>query len=166
MGTYRLRTALLVLLTAVGSHLWTRSYFHVDNDEPAITGIGGIFFKAKDPQALRNWYEKHLDFKTNQYGTVFVFGKENGEQGHLQWSAFSEKTTFFERDYMINYRVRNLEGLVKQLRNNGVTVTDSIQAYDYGKFVHILDGEGTKIELWEPVDGVFYSYTDEAITNK
>ncbi|RYY85326.1 MAG: VOC family protein, partial [Chitinophagaceae bacterium] len=72
-----------------------------------------------------------------------------------QWSLFSETTKYFQpsdKDFMINYRVENLEGLVEQLKQEGVTIVDAIESYDYGKFVHILDAEGNKIQLWEPVD--------------
>ena len=94
------------------------------------------------------------------YGSAFEFRNANrpDEINYFRWSPFEEKTEYFEpsdRDFMINYRVQNIEGLVEQLKNNGVTIVDSIETYDYGKFVHIMDPEGNKIELWEPVDSVF-----------
>ena len=122
-----------------------------------VTGIGGIFFKCKDPKKVREWYSKHLGLNTNQYGTVFEWrqGVDTTQKGFTQWSPFSETTKYFApstRDFMINYRVANLEALVAQLKSEGVVVTDSIQTVDYGKFVHILDVEGNKVELWEPND--------------
>lgn len=125
-----------------------------------VTGIGGIFFKCKEPAKVREWYKTHLGFNTNQYGTVFEWhqGADSTQKGFTQWSPFSETTKYFApstKDFMINYRVANLEALVKQLKQEGVTVTDSIQTVDYGKFVHILDIEGNKIELWEPNDVEF-----------
>lgn len=122
-----------------------------------VTGIGGIFFKCRDPKAVRAWYAKHLGLETNQYGSVFEWyqGDDSTKKGFLQWSPFKETTKYFEpstKDFMINYRVADLQGLVTQLKLDGVTVTDSIQVYDYGKFVHIMDLEGNKIELWEPND--------------
>jgi predicted enzyme related to lactoylglutathione lyase len=122
-----------------------------------VTGIGGIFFKAKDPAKMRDWYQQHLGINTNQYGAVFEWfqGADSTKKGFTTWSPFKEATKYFEpstKDFMINYRVENLEALVKELTNNGVTVCDSIETYDYGKFVHILDAEGNKIELWEPND--------------
>ncbi len=125
-----------------------------------VTGIGGIFFKCKDPKAVRTWYQQHLGINTNEYGAVFEFrqGADSSKKGFLQWSPFNEKTKYFEpsnREFMINYRVVDIEDLVAQLRQNGVTITDSIETYDYGKFVHILDLEGNKIELWEPNDVAF-----------
>jgi predicted enzyme related to lactoylglutathione lyase len=128
--------------------------------EPPIkkaTGIGGIFFKCKDPKKMREWYKLHLGLNTNQYGAVFEWrqGADTTKKGFTQWSPFSEKTKYFEpstKDYMINYRVENMEALVATLRRDSVTVTDSIETYEYGKFVHIIDMEGNKIELWEPND--------------
>lgn len=122
-----------------------------------VTGIGGIFFKCKDPKKVREWYQTHLGLNTNQWGAVFEWyqGADSTKKGFTQWSPFNENTKYFEpsvKDFMINYRVENLEALVAELRKNGVTVTDSIEVYDYGKFVHILDPEGNKIELWEPND--------------
>jgi predicted enzyme related to lactoylglutathione lyase len=122
-----------------------------------VTGIGGIFFKCKDPGKMREWYQTNLGLNTNQYGTVFEWwqGADSTKKGFTQWSPFSEKTTYFEpstKDFMINYRVENMEALVDELKANGVTVTDTIESYEYGKFVHILDIEGNKIELWEPND--------------
>ncbi len=125
-----------------------------------VTGIGGIFFKCKDPKKMRAWYAENLGLNTNQYGAVFEWrqGADTAKKGFTQWSPFSEKTKYFEpstKDFMINYRVENLEALVAQLKNNGVTIVDSIEAFDYGKFVHIMDIEGNKIELWEPNDAVY-----------
>lgn len=125
-----------------------------------VTGIGGIFFKCKDPGKVREWYQKHLGLHTNQYGAVFEWrqGADTTKKGFTQWSPFKESTKYFEpstKDYMINYRVADLENLVEELKKEGVTVVDSIETYDYGKFVHILDIEGNKIELWEPNDMVY-----------
>lgn len=125
-----------------------------------VTGIGGIFFKCKDPKKVREWYQTHLGLNTNQYGSVFEWyqGADSTKKGFLQWSPFKETTKYFEpstKEFMINYRVVNINALVAELKKNGVTVTDSIQSYDYGKFVHIMDPEGNKLELWEPNDVVY-----------
>jgi len=122
-----------------------------------VTGIGGIFFKCKDPRKMREWYHTHLGLATNDYGAVFEWyqGADSTRKGFTQWSPFKETTTYFApstKDFMINYRVDDLVGLVAELKKEGVTVTDSIETVDYGKFVHILDAEGNKIELWEPND--------------
>ncbi|CAN5269000.1 hypothetical protein BH09BAC2_BH09BAC2_01520 [soil metagenome] len=122
-----------------------------------VTGIGGIFFKCKEPKKVREWYQKHLGLNTNPYGAVFEWhkGADSSKKGFTQWSPFKETTKYFEpsvKDFMINYTVENLESLVEQLRNDGVIITDKIEVVEYGKFVHILDLEGNKIELWEPND--------------
>ncbi|HEY4209598.1 MAG TPA: VOC family protein [Puia sp.] len=123
-----------------------------------VTGIGGIFFKCNDPEKVKEWYKTHLGFDTTQYGVKFewVQEKDPTKKGYTLWTPFSEKTKYFEpstKELMINYRVENLEALVEALKKEGVTVLDEIATYEeYGKFVHILDLEGNKIELWEPND--------------
>ena len=133
---------------------------------PKVTGIGGIFFRAKDPQRTKEWYGKNLGMAINDYGSSIEFRNAHrpDEINYLQWSPFDENTDYFkpsEKQFMINYRVQNIEGLVEKLRENGVTIVDEIQAFDYGKFIHIMDPEGNKIELWEPVDIVFTSMGGE-----
>ena len=125
-----------------------------------VTGIGGIFFKSNDPEKMREWYKKNLGLVTNEYGSLFEFRNTDkpDEKGYLQWSPFGEKTKYFEpseKEFMINYRVANIEKLVETLRADGVEILDSIETYEYGKFVHIMDIEGNKLELWEPVDNEF-----------
>jgi len=122
-----------------------------------VTGIGGIFFKCKDPKKTTEWYQKHLGLNTNPYGATFEWyeGADSTKKAQTQWTPFPETTKYFEpstKDFMINYRVDNLAGLVEQLKKDGVTIVDKIETYDYGKFVHIIDAEGNKIELWEPID--------------
>lgn len=127
---------------------------------PKVTGIGGIFFRSKNPAKAREWYAKNLGLAVNNYGSLFEFRNANrpNEINYLEWSPFAEKTSYFDpstKEFMINYRVQNIEGLVKQLKENGVSIVDEIEKFEYGKFVHILDPEGNKIELWEPIDHVF-----------
>jgi len=122
-----------------------------------VTGIGGIFFKCKNPKLMREWYQTHLGLNTNEYGAVFEWRQaaDSTKKGFSQWSPFTEKTKYFEpstKEFMINYRVENLEALIEELKKEGVIVTDTIETYDYGKFVHIMDIDGNKIELWEPND--------------
>jgi len=124
------------------------------------SGIGGIFFKCKDPKKMREWYAKELGLQVNQYGTSFEWrqGADSTKKGFTQWTPFKETTKYFEpgnADFMINYRVENLVGLLRQLKADGVTVTDIIETASYGKFVHILDAENNKVELWEPVDSEY-----------
>jgi len=122
-----------------------------------VTGIGGIFFKCKDPKKMTEWYQKHLGLDTNPYGATFEWfeGSDSTKKAQTQWTPFSETTKYFEpsaKEFMINYRVENLEALVTELKKEGVTIVDNIESFDYGKFVHILDAEGNKVELWEPKD--------------
>ena len=130
------------------------------NQQPIkkVTGIGGIFFKCKDPKKIKDWYKSNLGLNTDDYGVNFEWrdAADPNKSGSTQWSPFDEKTKYFEpstKDFMINYRVEDLEALVKELKKSDVTIVDDIQTYDYGKFVHILDVEGNKIELWEPSAG-------------
>ena len=126
---------------------------------PRVTGIGGIFFKSKDPKQTREWYGKNLGLAIDDYGSPFEFRNANRpeEINYLRWGVFPDTTTYFkpsEKEFVINYRVQNIEGLVRNLRANGVTILNNIETYDYGKFVSIVDHEGNKIELWEPIDSV------------
>ncbi len=120
-----------------------------------VTGIGGIFFKCKNPQKVKEWYQTHLGFDTDQWGTNFEWRQadDSTQKGFTQWSPFEENTKYFEpseKEFMINYCVENIETLVDQLVKEGVTIIDDIESFEYGKFVHIMDVEGNKIELWEP----------------
>lgn len=120
-----------------------------------VTGIGGIFFKCTDPKKMNAWYEKNLGVPATEWGAMFEWRElDNAEKkGYTVWSPFSADTTYFDpskKDFMINYRVENIEALVGELRSAGVTILDEITPSEYGKFVHILDPEGNKIELFEP----------------
>ncbi|MBI3232434.1 MAG: VOC family protein, partial [Bacteroidetes bacterium] len=100
-------------------------------------------------------YSKNLGIETNDYGASFESRDMTNpdEINILQWSPFKQGSEYFapsKKEFMINYRVQNIEGLVSKLKANGVTVLDEIASYDYGKFVHIMDADGNKIELWEP----------------
>ena len=122
-----------------------------------VTGIGGIFFKTKDTKATNEWYKAHLGLDTTPYGVSFewLHSDDSSKKGLTQWSPFAEKTSYFEpstKDYMINYRVENLELLIEELIKEGVTIVGEITSHEYGKFAHILDLDGNKIELWEPAE--------------
>lgn len=123
---------------------------------PKVTGIGGTFFFSNNPKEMKEWYVKNLGFEMNEWGTV-SFEYSNVHKPDkiipLQWSLFKTGDEYFtpsKKEFMINYTVQNIEGLVKKLKENGVTILDEIATYDFGKFVHIMDSEGNKIELWEP----------------
>jgi predicted enzyme related to lactoylglutathione lyase len=126
-----------------------------ESPSPKVTGVGGIFFFCENPKETREWYQKNLGIDTNDYGASFESrNMQNPDEINiLQWSPFKQGSDYFapsKKEFMINYRVQNIEGLLEQLRQNGVTILDEIQSYDYGKFLHIMDAEGNKIELWEP----------------
>jgi predicted enzyme related to lactoylglutathione lyase len=134
--------------------------FHEDELQPKVTGIGGIFFFCEDTQKTKDWYSENLGLQTNQWGSRIEFRNAHrpDEINYLQWSPFEKDSPYFspsKKEFMINYRVQNIEALVEKLKANNVTVLDTIQTFDYGKFVHIMDHEDNKIELWEPVDAVF-----------
>ena len=124
-----------------------------------VTGLGGVFFKAEDPKKMKDWYGKHLGLPVNEYGCTFEWidpnNKDAKEFAQTAWNPFPKDTKYFqpsEKQFMFNYRVENLVELLKALKEEGVQIVGEIQEYPYGKFGHILDPEGNKIELWEPKD--------------
>ncbi len=125
---------------------------------PKVTGIGGVFFYSDDPKKTNDWYTKNLGIEINEWGSSsFEFRNVNKPEdiGSLQWKPFKKAEDYFspsKRDFMIDYRVQNMDGLVSKFKQNGVTILDTVATYDFGKFLHIMDAEGNKIELWEPVD--------------
>ena len=129
----------------------------MNKDEPKVIGVGGIFFKSDNPEETKKWYQENLGLPIDEWGTMFKSRDiDNPDQvNYLQWSPFDKKTDYFDpskKEFMINYRVQNIEEFVKILKGKGITVLDEITEYDgIGKFVHILDPEGNKIELWEPL---------------
>ncbi|MDF4221030.1 VOC family protein [Maribacter sp. M208] len=123
-----------------------------------VTGLGGFFFKTKDPDYSKNWYNKHLGLNTDQYGCTFWWKDKEGNDCSTQWSPMNANTSYFEpsqSSFMMNFRVKNLVELLKVLKEEGVTVVGEIQEFEYGKFGWILDPDGNKIELSEPVDKAF-----------
>ena len=123
-----------------------------------VTGIGGFFFKSKDPEKIKTWYNKHLGLNTDEYGASFKWKDEEGKKCSTQWSPFKETTTYFQpskKQFMMNFRVENLVELLAALKEEGVAIVGEIEEYEYGKFGWILDPEGNKIELWEPIDDAF-----------
>ena len=161
------------LIFQISTELWyiLDQIANTMSEQKKVTGVGGIFFKTKDAEKLKTWYQKHLGIKSDNYGAGFKFRQyeDKEKSGYLQWSPFAEDTDYFspsEKPFMINYRVQNIESLVKELKAAGVTICDEIVSYDYGKFVHIMDLEGNKIELWEPVDEVFDKYYEDDNTRE
>lgn len=135
-----------------------------------VTGIGGVFLKADDPQATREWYSKHLGIKSGKWGGTFVWRKtsDKEKQGSTAWSIFKSDTEYTNpstKDAMINYRVENLEELLTVLEAEDVEIVGEMQVEDYGKFGWIMDPNGYKVELWEPNDDVYDEMLNEDETN-
>ena len=123
-----------------------------------VTGLGGFFFKSKDPDQIKDWYKTHLGLPIDDYGCSFWWKDKKGNDCMTQWSPFKDDTEYFQpskKQFMMNFRVENLHELLAILKEEGVTVVGEVEEYDYGKFGWILDPEGNKIELWEPVDSTF-----------
>ena len=123
-----------------------------------VTGIGGVFFKTKDPKAVKDWYRDHLGLNTDQWGSTFWWKNKEGDDCSTQWSPFKEDTDYFEpskKEFMMNFRVENLDELLETLKAEGVQIIGDIQSVEEGKFGWIMDLEGNKIELWEPNDKAF-----------
>jgi predicted enzyme related to lactoylglutathione lyase len=121
-----------------------------------VTGIGGVFFKAKDPARLAAWYRDQLGFELESgQDAVVVFRWDDG--GSTAWSAFPDNTTYFGQPgsrAMINYRVANLDRMLEQLRAGGVPVDHQVEDSEFGRFGWATDPEGNRVELWEPVPGL------------
>ena len=121
-----------------------------------VTGIGGIFFKARDAEGLREWYRKHLGLPIADWGGVSFDGREAGpgeRQTHTIWSVFSGDTRYFEPStspFMINYRVDDLDAILAALRAEGCELDARIEESEFGRFGWVMDPEGNKVELWEP----------------
>ena len=122
-----------------------------------VTGIGGVLLRAKDPKALGAWYAKHLGIEVSPYGANFLWSDEVPKgTGMTAWSTFPENTEYFgpgRQAVMINYRVDDLEGLLRQLEADGVEIVPKREDVSYGRFAWIVDPEGNRLELWEPLAG-------------
>jgi len=121
-----------------------------------ITGIGGVFFKAKkDDRALAEWYKKHLGLELQDFGGAILKWPEDRaeDQGLTVWHVAEPKTQWFspsESSFMINYRVDDMDEMLKHLRASGVAIHQGPESHENGKFAWILDPDGNKVELWEP----------------
>jgi predicted enzyme related to lactoylglutathione lyase len=123
---------------------------------PRVVGIGGIFFKARDPDRLRAWYREHLDLAITDWGGVVfepMTASPAGRAGTTVWSIFPADTTYFEpgtSPFMINYRVEDLDAVLATLRSEGCEVDDRVESSEFGRFGWVVDPEGNRLELWEP----------------
>jgi predicted enzyme related to lactoylglutathione lyase len=114
-----------------------------------VDGIGGVFFRTPDPDALRAWYSEHLGIEMEEFGTVFT--AKEGDQ--TVWAPFPAETAYFgsrDQPLMVNFRVRDLDAMLTQLRAAGVEVLDRVEEHEYGRFGWAVDPEGNRFELWEP----------------
>ncbi len=124
-----------------------------------VTGIGGVFFKATDAPALRDWYARHLGIDVQVWGgAVFPWTDDDGKPaaGSTVWSIAPRASTQFAPSaapFMINYRVEDLRALVEVLKGEGCDVLEKIEDSEYGKFAWVIDPEGNKVELWQPPPG-------------
>ena len=130
-----------------------------------VTGIGGILFECENPEEMKSWYQKHLGLQTDAYGTNFEWRHADNpsQKGFTQWSPMPKESSCLKpsnHSFMMNYRVADKSALVPILIQEGVQILDEIEEVEYGKFVHVLDLEGNKIELWEPKDEAYDQIVD------
>ncbi|MBS0194735.1 MAG: VOC family protein [Proteobacteria bacterium] len=131
---------------------------HGEGRKPRVHGIGGVFFKARDPKALGDWYRQHLDFDVSAWGGAKFAWKraDNGADGTTVWSPFASDTQYFapsDKSFMLNLRVDDLDTVLGDLRAEGCQVLDRREDGEYGKFGYVVDPEGNLLELWQPPDG-------------
>lgn len=131
-----------------------------------VTGLGGLFIKSSDPAELKKWYEENLGLPCDDYGHLFSWLKKDkpDQIGYTQFSVFDQNTEYLKpstKDYMINFRVDDLEAMIHRLKEEGMEVVGEIENYDYGKFGWVMDPDGNKIELWQPIDEVFTKMNEE-----
>lgn len=130
-----------------------------------VTGIGGVFFRSEDPAATRQWYAEHLGLGVDDYGSNFTWRSDaNPERrGFTQWSPFDHDTEYFgdaSQQAMVNYRVDDLDAVLARLTSAGVELVGEMQVEPFGRFQHVIDGDGHRLELWEPVDDEYESMLD------
>ncbi|MFK8023519.1 MAG: VOC family protein [Ilumatobacter sp.] len=138
---------------------------HDDETPGRVTGIGGVFFRSPDPAATRAWYAQHLGLGIDEYGSNFRWRShaEPGRTAFTQWSAFPNDTNYFgdeRQEAMINYRVDDLDALLARLADAGVEIVGEMQSEPFGRFQHVIDGDGRRVELWEPVDAEYTKIVD------
>ncbi|TNE56221.1 MAG: VOC family protein [Bacteroidetes bacterium] len=127
-------------------------------NEGKIIGLGGIFLKFKDPKKMNEWYREVLGLESNDYGVLFAYNALVAQRAFLQLGTFDLESSYFGEQKqlaMLNFRVQNLDDFLLRLKSYNVQVLDEVESYEYGRFVHISDPEGNRIELWEPVDQIF-----------
>lgn len=126
--------------------------------EGKVIGIGGIFFKFNDPKKMNDWYKNVLGLTTNDYGVLFEFNTRANSASYLQLGTFEKNSDYFGSPHqqgMINFRIDDMDKIIKKLKDNKVEILNEMEEFEYGKFLHISDPEGNRIELWEPIDSAF-----------
>jgi catechol 2,3-dioxygenase-like lactoylglutathione lyase family enzyme len=136
-----------------------------DRTPPRVRAIGGVFFRSPAPETTRSWYARHLGLRVDVHGTTFAWRQEEspGERGFTQWTPFQADASYLgapDQQYMINYRVDDLDAMLEKLRSEGVRIDGEVQVEPYGRFAHIMDGDGRRVELWEPVDAEYEKILD------
>ena len=136
---------------------WAEATVSGEAPKGQVTGIGGIFIKAKEPAKLGAWYREHLGIVSGPGGKIFLWRDHDAPdtEGQTVWSLFPQTTDYFGRadqQVMINYRVDDLDALLARLKSEGVEQAGKTQTFDYGKFAWVIDGEGNRVELWQPID--------------
>lgn len=140
---------------------------HVHKNILAVQGMGGVFFKAKDPKVLATWYDRHLGTNFGSgLSTYFKWrNRENPNMiGSTSFGIFSEKSEYYspsEKPFMFNFRVNNLDSLIEIMRRDSIQIVGEIERFEYGNFGWVMDPEGNKIELWEPIDQVLEDYENQ-----
>ena len=150
--------AVLALLLATGCNQQKQEQLtktnNMESTKGKVIGIGGVFFKSQDPEKTKQWYEDLLGIENGPYGHIFTWylDKEGKTEGQTVWTPFESNTDYFgENEMMVNYIVDDMDSITKRLREEGVKFVDEVTEYEgLGKFVHIEDGEGRRVELWEP----------------
>ena len=118
-----------------------------------VLGIGGVFFKCNDRDTLTAWYEQHLGFNIGEYGGTEFRTNTLPDSAYCVWGPFRGDTEYFApstKDFMINFMVDDLDGVLARAEAGGATLVGEVEEYDYGRFGWFLDPEGNKIELWQP----------------
>ena len=146
--------ATMMLIALSGCKSDTQNDNNMESEKGKVIGIGGVFFKAQNPNNTKQWYEDHLGIEKGDYGHIFTWylNKNGKTEESTVWSPFASDTDYFgDNDMMINYIVDDMEAIVKRLHEDGVKFVDEVTEYEgLGKFVHIEDNESRRVELWEP----------------
>ncbi len=154
---FRLLILALVLTNCNSAINKSKKANSIVDTSPKAIGIGGVFFYSDNPKETKAWYAKNLGFEINTWGASSFETRNINNPDDInttQWRPFKNGDAYFspsKKDFMINYQVQNMDALVIKLKENGVTILDSVANYEYGKFLHIMDSEGNKVELWEPI---------------